>query len=470
MAWPVAGDAGTLVRACIQLVDVLSQKIDGVPPADRFTALRRLVQLRSLLDADQRRRLSKGARSLGVGERVERFLAVAPRRTQIKDVDAREGTASYADDNKARDPSPAPRSAPEETPATVSPAIGEAVSNVSELIRRIERSKAASGAARSVGEDVAWSSDARGLITLGGAAFGDAQKYRLGTLEYAQPEIMNRLLRRCAPFRNQRVARPGSGYLLLSGSPKFDPDTGAFLGYRGRVRGDGEVALLGVPSDTVAEVAHEVRTPLNAILGYAEMIDREVLGPAPESHRRGARAIIMDAQRLLAAVDALGDAAALEDGRDDVSVGVTTHKELIDRLTEDFAPLALERGVRLSFEAPANASPLHAEPTTLYRAVSRLLTAILAFSDNNATIRISGGQGSLSISMPRALINIGERALLTDRISAPEDADPPLLGLAFTLRILKRLAAVNGGRFVISDTAFEMNLPPVRPQFDAEVS
>ena len=67
--------------------------------------------------------------------------------------------------------------------------------------------------------------------------------------------------------------------------------------------------------DALREMVHEIKTPLNAIIGFAEIIDGQYLGPAHRRYRERAASIVGQARQLLEAVEDLDFAAKLRAGR-----------------------------------------------------------------------------------------------------------------------------------------------------------
>ncbi|MGB3723944.1 MAG: HAMP domain-containing sensor histidine kinase [Pacificimonas sp.] len=473
-AWPVADDADIAFRGFVQICDIL----DSAQPQEltRY-GQRLLVRLRGKLSPEARARLlttvNGDAGNDARAARMARFLSPGTTRgTQIK------GPLSVAADAHAVALSQAAQAPVLEKPRTTfaepvkTPAFLESGHQIGELIRRIDHFHEGRQprASMSLSEGMSWRSDASGLLIEGGTAFASDHPVRLDMLDFDDPGQMRRSLARNTAFANRRAHIPGRGHALITGRPVFDPATGRFRGYRGQLLSDGEASALGIAAATVAEVAHEVRTPLNAILGYAEMIEEQVLGPAPESYRRDARAIISDANRLLAAVDALGDAAALEEGRA-VELGARTDpRELAEKLSAAFAPLAEQRAVRLVIELGGDATTLAAESASLYRAVSRLITAAIAFSHAGESVFVSFNSTGLDISRPSRLKGRSARALLSDAIDLPDEDNAPLLGLAFTLRILRRLAEANGGALDIGERTFTVRIPNGPAANSAEAS
>lgn len=69
-------------------------------------------------------------------------------------------------------------------------------------------------------------------------------------------------------------------------------------------------------SDFLALLSHEFRTPLQAILGYTELLEREIHGPLNDSQRRDVARIQQSEQHLLDLITAVLDLAKLESDRD----------------------------------------------------------------------------------------------------------------------------------------------------------
>lgn len=66
--------------------------------------------------------------------------------------------------------------------------------------------------------------------------------------------------------------------------------------------------------DDLRQALHELRTPVNAIQGFAELIREELFGPAPERCRRLAQGIADDAALILAGLAAIERHAGGWDG------------------------------------------------------------------------------------------------------------------------------------------------------------
>ncbi len=291
--------------------------------------------------------------------------------------------------------------------------------------------------------------------------------------------------KRRQPFRDVAFlvagSGPASGDWRISGVPFFDARQDRFLGFRGsarRLRADevGASALspaLGLfgtdlHPDSLRQLIHEIKTPLNAIIGFAEMIDGQYLGPAADGYRARAGAIRQEAARLLSAVDDLDTAARIETSRFPAQESMVDLQSLLRRLHGDYAEVAKARGAILDLGFGPGLPAAKVEPESAERMIARMLAATLGLAVKDeilsASMLLEKGEGGnilcLSISRPRAIAGRHEEELL-DPGFTPDGNWPeaPALGLGFALRLVRNLAEAVGGSLVIAADRFLLNLP-----------
>ena len=86
--------------------------------------------------------------------------------------------------------------------------------------------------------------------------------------------------------------------------------------------------------DSLRELAHEIKTPLNTIIGFAEIISGQYLGPADRPYRDRAQDIVAQARLLLTAIDDLDFAARLRSQRG--AAASTSLALVVQRVAEEF--------------------------------------------------------------------------------------------------------------------------------------
>ncbi|WP_343528373.1 HAMP domain-containing sensor histidine kinase [Sphingomonas sp.] len=278
-------------------------------------------------------------------------------------------------------------------------------------------------------------------------------------------------------FRDARLEIGGlseaSGSWRVSAGPYFDPVSGQFLGYRGsgrRPRRD-EIAATTSPvgqvdaasSDSLRQLVHELRTPANAVAGFAELIESELLGPVAPVYRERATAIRSMASDLLAAVEDLDTAARIEGQVLELRPTIVPLTPLIQRLLGELRPLAELRRAEIRFDPPAMPVSALADDRASERLIARLFSVLLSNcvvgERLNATLGVEGGMAMLRIDRPLALTVETEAALLSEAGDGDQRDGAPLLGTGFSLRLIDKLGSEMGGGLTVGLHRVVLSLP-----------
>lgn len=260
------------------------------------------------------------------------------------------------------------------------------------------------------------------------------------------------------------------GSWRLSGVPAFEHASGRFIGFRGtgrRPRRDetAEPVRASSPvSDSLRQLVHELRTPTNAIAGFAELIETQLLGPVSPTYRDRATAIRTQAGDLLAAIDDLDTAARIEGHALDLRPSVVPVLPLLDRVVADLKPLAALRGTSVAIVAPAGDCDILGDDRAVERLIGRLLAALVSAGRPDErlgiVVRPVGETVTLAFDRPAALAAHATDVLLS--IDAEQDSDgdgAPLLGTGFALRLAQNLAVELGGALTIGLDSLTLQLP-----------
>lgn len=157
----------------------------------------------------------------------------------------------------------------------------------------------------------------------------------------------------------------------------------------------------------LAAASHDLRTPLAAIAGYAELLASEVYGPVTPSQRDVLQRIGVAKERLLALVGDILEAARAEAGRD-----VRLHAAAVDvadvcaDLDTLLAPQAAAKGIDLSVarcEVPSQES----ERVALRGDPARVLQILVNLAANAIAHTPAGGQIGVRVAADGAWVRIG---------------------------------------------------------------
>jgi signal transduction histidine kinase len=270
-----------------------------------------------------------------------------------------------------------------------------------------------------------------------------------------------------APFRDAHLTvgagGPVSGEWKISGVPAFEPSDGRFAGYRGVALR--EVPVPAAPSrepipdvlsdpDSLRELVHEIKTPLNAIIGFAEIIEGQYLGPADRGYRDRAAEIVRQARLLLTAIDDLDFAAKVHSAsgaaRERVDLGA-----LVEREAEELQQIAAERGVELEVQRRRGDVAAAAQAELADRLLFRLFGALADQSEPGERLQLlvehAGDGARIAISRPAALRGLTEADLLAVREEGMQGG--------FSLRLARGLARIAGGDLVSTRDAFALVFP-----------
>ena len=241
----------------------------------------------------------------------------------------------------------------------------------------------------------------------------------------------------------------GGRALLVTG--RALPEGGALL----VIRDVSELRRLeAVRRDFVANVSHELKTPLTSIAGYAETLATEDAGKETE---RFARTILNNAHRMQRLVDDLLDLSRIESGRWQPTLG---HADVPAIAAEAWAAFAdRARDARVDFTVtPTTGGDVTADPDALRQIFTNLFDNALRHTPAGGGIKVSvdrvkGGGVNVAVTDtgsgigPEHLPRIFERFYRADPGRSREEG-----GTGLGLAIVKHLVEAHGGRVEASST------------------
>ena len=149
-----------------------------------------------------------------------------------------------------------------------------------------------------------------------------------------------------------------------------------------------------VRRDFVANVSHELKTPLTAIRGFAETLGAEVLEP---HQAQFADTIRSNAERMQRLVDDLLDLSRIESGG---WAPAPTTVDLRSAAAEASAPYktdAERRGVSIEIAVDSSATTLRADPVALRQALSNLIENAVRYTPAGGKVTVFSRNGSREV-------------------------------------------------------------------------
>jgi signal transduction histidine kinase len=293
--------------------------------------------------------------------------------------------------------------------------------------------------------------DARGTVVSANAAARRLLDFRPGDplpplTELFHDQAHRALIREVLEGRavERREIDMGDRTVLVSG--RTLPDGGALL-----VMSDvtDMRRLETMRRDFVANVSHELKTPLTAIAGYAETLAAEA---EPSSQTAGFAATIgQNARRMQLLVDGLLDLSRIESGHWQPQRSVVEIEAAARDAWAPFTERAATAHIRFDTTVPRDAHALSADPDALRQVFTNLFDNALRHTPAGGTIRVSAevtsdgvavavddsGNGIPAEHLPR----IFERFYRVDQGRARHQG-----GTGLGLAIVKHLVEAHSGR------------------------
>jgi len=141
--------------------------------------------------------------------------------------------------------------------------------------------------------------------------------------------------------------------------------------------------------DLIANVAHELRTPLSSIKGYMEGLIDGVLPAHPETFQQ----VYYEADRLQRLVNDLQELSRVEAGAFELERRPLAVADLIRQTATRLRPQFEEKGVNLTLDIPADLPPVLADEDRIGQVLLNLVGNALQYTPDGGTVGVSVERG-----------------------------------------------------------------------------
>ena len=200
-------------------------------------------------------------------------------------------------------------------------------------------------------------------------------------------------------------------------------------------------------------MSHEMRTPLNAVVGYTSMLLQGMAGPVSSDQARMLARVDENGRRLLSLVNDVLDIARIEADRMPVTPTEVHVAELVSEVLRELQPLAAESGLHVYAETDPSAPSLCNDRQKIKQILLTLLVNALKFTPAG-TVRVGC---SFDPSRRRFRLDVEDTG-----VGIPIDDQPSLFadfglpgqsrsgaGAGLGLSIARRLAHLMGGSITL---------------------
>jgi signal transduction histidine kinase len=221
--------------------------------------------------------------------------------------------------------------------------------------------------------------------------------------------------------------------------------------------------------DFVANVSHEMKTPLTSIQGFAQAILDDT-ADTPEARKKAAQIIYDESARMHRMSLDLLELARLEAGTADLNMSAVDVGALLRGVVERFSPQAQKIGVELRVNISDDLPSIIADGDRLAQVFTNLVDNALKFTPAEGHITLSAKKAGAEIEMSvadtgtgvagEALLHLFDRFYQADSSRAGSENHGAGLGLA----IVREIIQAHGGKIGVRSqvglgTVFTIHLP-----------
>ncbi|MGH7444018.1 MAG: ATP-binding protein, partial [Longimicrobiales bacterium] len=226
---------------------------------------------------------------------------------------------------------------------------------------------------------------------------------------------------------------------------------------------------------------HELKTPINVISGYAELLDERLLGEITDKQEVAIASIREQTRTLAQLVNELLDVSRLEAGGLRLQIQAVPVRDLLDSVERAFDVLCRQKAINFDVDVSADV------PETIPGDVSRLRDQVLGNLMSNA-VKFTPERGSIRLSVRRARDNFIVIEVADNGTGIPDDQRPHIFdkyyqvgeaarstGAGLGLAIANEVVEAHGGRIEVDSvmnegTTFVVWLPARAEQIPAGVA
>ncbi|MBN1210875.1 MAG: PAS domain S-box protein, partial [Myxococcaceae bacterium] len=164
----------------------------------------------------------------------------------------------------------------------------------------------------------------------------------------------------------------------------------------------------------LSSMSHELRSPLNAIIGFAQLMESEV--PPPSAHQKASIEQILKAGwYLLSLINEILDLAIIESGRLTPSMEPVSLADVLLECEEMVVPQAQKHGISTTFRSMETPLVVHADRTRLKQVLINLLSNAIKYNRPGGKVEVecavrSNGRVRIAITDTGAGLSADQQA------------------------------------------------------------
>ncbi len=204
-------------------------------------------------------------------------------------------------------------------------------------------------------------------------------------------------------------------------------------------------------SEFLANMSHELRAPLNAILGFSQLMHDGKVGPVSTAHREYLGDILNSSRQLMQLINDVLDLAKVESGKIELRPEDIDVANLVGEVTDILRGLAEDKQIQIEAEVAADLGDVVLDPVRLEQVLYNYLSNAIKFSPERGRVKIVVGNepgGMLRIEVQDSGIGIAfadQPRLFVEFQQLDAGTANRYAGTGLGLALTKRIVEAQGG-------------------------
>lgn len=203
-------------------------------------------------------------------------------------------------------------------------------------------------------------------------------------------------------------------------------------------------------SEFITNVSYELRTPLNTIIGFTEILANQYFGGMNERQIEYTRGILESSRQLLALIDDILDLALIEAGRLSLDLKPAQIHDILFSVSSLARDRARKQGISLSLDCAPNIGTVMADERRLRQALFNLVSNAVKYTGPQGQVVLrayrEGHEVVLAVADTGPGISAEDQTRVFEKFERGSTGGGRVPGLGIGLSLVKSFIELHGGR------------------------
>jgi signal transduction histidine kinase len=200
-----------------------------------------------------------------------------------------------------------------------------------------------------------------------------------------------------------------------------------------------------------------MRTPLNSIIGFSELLEDETYGALNTRQMKYVGNIVVSSKHLLQLINDILDLAKVESGTVGIHPEILSLSDAMSVVKSVVEPLATKKDIGLTIELDEEVNTITADPARLKQILYNLLSNAIKFTPTGGKVSITAtaNDGDVEISVTDTGIGIGEKdqqRIFSEFLQVEGSYARKYEGTGLGLALTRKLVELHGGRIWVESS------------------